>query len=81
MKFAENPKKIENIVVPNMKQFQELYHPLLLRHFPAMDLTATTLTQDLGESATQNLLNQLPSTIKNEITSFAAADNSMTRII
>jgi hypothetical protein len=76
MRFAENPKKIENIVMPNMKQFQELYHPLLLKLFPAMDLAASTLMQDLGESATKPLLDQLPSTLKNEITSFASADNS-----
>jgi hypothetical protein len=76
MKLAENPKKITNIVVPNIKKFQELYHPLLQKHFPSIDLTQPILSQDLGENTTRNILDQLPATLKSEVSKLAATDNS-----
>lgn len=67
MTFGENKDKINNIVLPQLAQFRELYNPIL-QHFenyvdiPKLDQMATTCHQDTSPTTKIHHLNQLPRT-------------------
>ena len=67
MTFGEDKNKINNIVVPQLKLFRELYTPIL-KHFdkyveiPSSEDAAIMCRQDTGPSTRIHHLNQLPRT-------------------
>eukprot|EP01117_Protostelium_nocturnum_P017336 TRINITY_DN7046_c0_g1_i1.p1 TRINITY_DN7046_c0_g1~~TRINITY_DN7046_c0_g1_i1.p1 ORF type:complete len:345 (-),score=90.47 TRINITY_DN7046_c0_g1_i1:48-944(-) len=70
MKFAENPKKIQNIVTGSYTQFQDLYSPLLDSHFKdvlSYDRKTNKIKQDLSENHRVKLMEELPSNLQRHI--------------
>ncbi|XP_076282006.1 phosphatidate cytidylyltransferase, mitochondrial isoform X2 [Lasioglossum baleicum] len=67
MTFGENKDKINNIVLPQLAQFRELYNSIL-QHFenyvdiPKLDQMAVTCHQDTSPATKIHHLNQLPRT-------------------
>ncbi|XP_033325952.2 phosphatidate cytidylyltransferase, mitochondrial isoform X1 [Megalopta genalis] len=67
MTFGENKDKINNIVLPQLAQFRQLYSPIL-QHFenyvdiPKLDQMTVTCHQDTNPATKIHHLNQLPRT-------------------
>lgn len=67
MVFGENKEKISNIVLPQLRQFKQLYEPIL-RHFdnyvdiPKSDHAAVMCRQDVSPTTKIQHLNHLPRT-------------------
>ncbi|XP_053980300.1 phosphatidate cytidylyltransferase, mitochondrial [Hylaeus volcanicus] len=67
MTFGENKDKVNNIVLPQLEQFKQLYAPIL-QHFencmdiPKSDQTGVTCHQDTSPETKIHHLNQLPRT-------------------
>jgi len=66
MSFAENPRKIQNIVSAQQAQFRELYHRLALG-LPGVHWAGQNVQQDTSPQARAQLLRKLPSNLRTSI--------------
>ncbi|KAF8610406.1 Mmp37-domain-containing protein [Ceratobasidium sp. AG-I] len=63
MAFAENPRKIQNIVNAQQEQFRELYHRLVVG-LPGVHWSGGNVEQDASPQARALLLRKLPSNLR-----------------